>query len=154
MKDLQIAILTVADALDLSYLLTVDNSDYRKYFLPFDTTPQSLSAMLANTREDRFWGIRSGPNLIGMFMLRGLDQGYQIPSFGVYIAQKSSGKGLSKLALHYVLAWCRLNECEAIILSVHPNNVYARRVYETTGFQFTGKFSELGHRIYQKRFSA
>jgi len=154
LKDLKISTIKPTDAPALSYLLSADAQGDRQYFVPFDTAPESLSTRLASARRDCYWGIFEGTRLVGMFMARGLDEGFAIPSFGVYIAQSFSRRGLSKLALQYTISWCLLNGITDLMLSVHPDNVYARRVYEAAGFEFTNQSSKLGHWIYIKRLSS
>jgi RimJ/RimL family protein N-acetyltransferase len=85
-------------------------------------------------------------------MLRGWDEGFDRPSFGVYIAEEFSRRGLSKLALQYALSWCRLNDVSAVMTKVHPDNTSAQLVYEQAGFEFIGMCPEIGHRILEKRW--
>ena len=153
LSELTIRTLELADTPTLSRLLTADAEDYQRYFAPFDTSAESLSGILAAARRDRYWGIVVDGKLVGLIMLRGFDEGYRVPAFGVFIAQAYSGKRLAKLALGYAEAWSRLSGCEAIMLSVHPDNVRARLAYERDGFQFTGEHSRLGHRVYRKALS-
>lgn len=148
---MRVVALEPADAAELCDLLTRDNAEYRKYFEPFEVGVESVQTLLRCSRRDRYWGIWTDAELIGFFMLRGFDEGYRVPSYGVYIAQSYANKGLSKMALQYALAWCRLNDCEELRLSVHPDNLYARRVYEKAGFQFTGQLSKIGHSVYRHK---
>jgi RimJ/RimL family protein N-acetyltransferase len=90
---------------------------------------------------------------LAFFMLRGFDDGFERPSFGVYIAEAFANRGLAKLALQYALVWCRLNHVAAVMLKVHPENHYARRVYEQAGFRFTEVCPRTGHDILEKRWS-
>jgi len=153
LNDLRIHILKPADAPDLNHLLTADEPEYRRYFSPFEPSAESIAAILARAQRDRYWGIRSDAVLVGMFMLRGFDDGYRVPAFGVYISQTCSHKGLGNLALQYALAWCRLNSLDEIMLSVHPDNASARRIYEREGFEFNAEYSSKGHWIYRKKLA-
>ena len=146
---MQIASLVAAD------LLTADDKDYRQYFVPFASTGiTSLEKRLASASEDRYWGIWFKDNILaGFFMLRGFDEGYMRPSFGVYIAGAYSGKGLAGFALDYSMSWCRINNIEAMMLKVHPDNRYARRSYEKAGFTVVGTCPLTGHTVMEKRWS-
>jgi RimJ/RimL family protein N-acetyltransferase len=149
----QISIFELAahDSQELSQMLLCGRSGYGQYFHPFSFARDDLNANLSAAEQDRYWGIRCGETLAGFFMLRGWDEGFDRPSFGVYISESFSGRGLSKLALQYALSWCRLNGVSAVMLKVYPDNIHARRVYEQEGFEFLGICPETGHRILEKR---
>jgi RimJ/RimL family protein N-acetyltransferase len=154
LSELQIRGLGDADALALSSLLTADPPEYRKHFHPFPTDAAGIAAMLAAAKEDHFWGIvAGGGQLVAVMMLRGFDAGFAAPAFGVYVGEAWSRRGLATLALAFAQAWCRLNGCPDIMLTVHPDNAPARDMYEREGFLFSGEHSAIGHRIYRKTLS-
>ncbi|MFZ0549046.1 MAG: GNAT family N-acetyltransferase [Candidatus Promineifilaceae bacterium] len=136
----------------LSTLMVSEEPSYSQYFTPFSFDTKSLESRLSAAKRDRYWGIRWREDLAGFFMLRGFDEGYERPSFGVYIAEAFSRYGLGKLALYYALSWCRLNKIRAVMLKVHPDNVYARRIYEDAGFQLLEICKRTGHRTYEIRW--
>jgi RimJ/RimL family protein N-acetyltransferase len=140
----------VRDASALSRLLSNDPPEYSSHFAPFARDAESLTRMLAAATRDRYWGIHSGTELAGLVMLRGLDQGFETPAFGVYIAKAFAGRGLGSLALQFTEQWCRENDCRELMLTVHPENAAARRIYERAGFLFAGEHSSLGLRILRK----
>jgi len=153
MNDLLVSRLSPNDASALSVLLTTDENEYQQYFIPFATDIKRLEERLASVCEDRYWGVWFESNLAGFFMMRGFDEGYQRPSFGVYIARAHSGKGLSRLALDYCMSWCRMNHIRAMMLKVHPDNRYARQTYEKAGFTVNSTCSRTGHTIMEKHWS-
>ena len=152
MNDLTITKLATTDAADVRGMLAADSADYRQYFLAFGDDDRIADA-LARARRDQYWGIRSNGALIGLMMLRGFDEGYAVPAFGVYVARSHGGKGIARLALRFAISWCRLNHCDEIMLSVHPSHAEALRIYEGCGFQFAGETSAIGHRIYRRKLS-
>ncbi len=153
MNDLLVSRLTSEDASSLSLLLTTDENKYHQYFIPFAAEIKSLEARLGSIREDRYWGVWFDNILAGFFMLRGFDEGYLRPSFGVYIARVYSGKGLSSFALDYCMSWCRMNHIASMMLKVHPDNRYARQTYENAGFTANGTCPRTGHTIMEKCWS-
>jgi len=150
MQDLIIKRLFPEDAEHLSRLLTDDDSAYGRFFTPFASDAKSLSATLASVKQDRFWGLWFNETLAGFFMLRGFDEGYLRPSFGVYISPNFSRRGLSKLALEYSMSWCRLNGILKLMLKVHPDNTFAKKTYEQSGFRFLEVCPRTGHNIMEK----
>lgn len=147
MDDLAIRRLDPNDAEHLSQLLGESNENYGQYFTPFSSSRELLEKRLHEADKDRYWGLWFANELAGFFMLRGFDEGYGKPSFGVFISRKYSNRGLSTIALDYAISWCQLNHLSAIMLKVHPDNTFARKSYEKAGFLLTGKCSTTGHDI-------
>lgn len=133
MNSLGIIPLREGDAAALSKLLKSDGDAYSKYFQPFSFDADSLVKILSTSKKDKFWGVYAADALIGFFMLRGMDAGYDIPSYGVYIAKDYSGKGVSRLTLQFVEVWSKLNDIQKVMIKVHPENHAAKSVYEKSG---------------------
>lgn len=151
LRDLLITKLEPTDAEALSRLLSAETGSYLKYFRAFQFSHAAIQAILGEAARDQYWGIHINSELAGMFMLRGLDEGYEVPSYGVYISSPYSGRGLSRLTLDFATSWSLLNDISKMMLSVHADNLPARRVYESSGFIKTGRKSRIGHDIYEKR---
>lgn len=146
--------LAPSDSKELSTVLLSQNDEYSQYFSPFDFTHQSLEEILIKAVNDRYWGIRCGNSLAGFFMLRGIDDGYERPSFGVYIREQFSRRGLGKLALHYALSWCRINNIKSVMLKVHPENIHAQRIYTDAGFKFLEVCPQTGHNVFERHWES
>lgn len=155
MSDLQIRALAEGDANAVVRLLTADRAEYRHYFEPFSGNVGELASRLRDADEDRYWGVfADGAELVALVMLRGLDAGFDAPAFGIYVAERHARSGIGTLALAFAETWCRLNGRTEIMLTVHPENAVARRMYERRGFDATEERSNLGHLIYRKRIPA
>lgn len=152
MKELRISQLTLEDVPSFSSLLQRDPIEYRQHFIPFSGDSEGLTRLFSYAVRDQYWGIFCGETLAGFFMLRGFDEGYERPSFGVYIAKNFANRGLSRLALDYSICWCRTNDIAAMVLKVHSENTYARRVYEKAGFRLLDVCPRTGHLIMELRW--
>lgn len=139
------------DAEDIVSILSMEDPTYISHFTPFDLDPVSVRNVLSNARKDKYWGYKIKGMLTGIFMLRGLDQGYQKPSFGVYINSANSGKGLAKLALEYATCWCSVNNIELIMLKTYEENKRALNIYLRAGFNKTGICPDTGQFILEKK---
>ena len=126
--------LTPPEAGEVSRILTAARPAYAVHFHPFAFDEESVRAQLERARRDRFWGMRSGGELAGFFMLRGFDDGYERPAFGVFIAERFAGRGLARRALTAATQWCEENGVKEMMLTVTPENAVARRIYEEAGF--------------------
>lgn len=138
---------------DLKNLITLWNNDpegYNKHFIPFEMNYENLKSILDKTIKDIFMAIIVENNIAGFFMLRGLDAGYEIPSYGVWISSKYSNKGLAKLTLQYSISLCRIARIKKIMLKVHPDNKIAFNMYKIFGFNETEIDERIGHIIMHK----
>lgn len=145
--------LTVEDAPALTALLARQGPAYLAHFHPFAFDEKTLSGVLRAARKDRFWGLRVKGELAGFWMLRGFDEGYARPAFGVFVAQAYSGQGLARLALQSALDWCTAQKVATVMLKVAPANERARRTYVCAGFDVIGVCPSSGQEILEKRLS-
>jgi len=119
-------------------LLIKENKEYIKYFTPFDLDNYyNIFNKLKEVKNDLYYGIFINNLLIGIFMMRGFDEEYEIPCFGVYISSKYSRMGILKIILNYCHSLCKINNIEKMMLKVHINNIIAIKSYEKFGFEFS-----------------
>ena len=135
---------------EISALLRKESPDYSKYFVPFTFDSDTIYRILDNLKKDSFWGIFVVDKLVGFYMLRGFDEGYDIPSYGVWISKEYSNKGLSKFTLQHASSYCKINQIKKIMLKVHPGNTAAKTTYENFGFHQEGFDSKNNNLIYYK----
>lgn len=112
--------------------------EYYTYFTAFEIDLVQISDILKAAKKDPYFGFFIQDALIGFFMLRGFDAGYEIPSYGVFISEKYAGKGLARLSVEYAIAYCKLNHIPRLMLKVHPLNIRALNLYLKMGFVQTG----------------
>ena len=153
LEDLSIKKLTSESAEELSKLLLTNDPEYSKYFIPFSFDLQTIKDRMENLKQDSFWGIFINYKLVGFYLLRGFDEGYEIPSYGVWISKEFSGKGSSKLTLQHAISFCKLNHIGNLMLKVHPDNIIAKKIYERFGFHKSGIDPNNDNIIYHIKFS-
>jgi GNAT superfamily N-acetyltransferase len=131
---IEIRSLGVGHTSDILQLIQETNRDYSQYFTAFEPNEEVISRFLKKARKDQYLGFFIQDDLIGFFMLRGLDAGYKIPSYGVFIAEEYSSFGLARLSVSYAISFCRMNRIERLMLKVHPLNTAALKIYREFGF--------------------
>ncbi len=132
--DFEISPLNKSDAAALSVFLNAQPEEYIRFFTPFDFAPDSILEILLNCEQDIFMGIFWRDELIGFFMLRGWDEGYDIPAYGVLIDERFKGHGLATISLRMSKIIGKLSGAPGIMLKVAPDNVRARKLFERSGF--------------------
>lgn len=140
-------------AKDISEVLLASGGEYSKYFIPFEFNYNSVKKVLSGMKLDHFIGIFIDDKIVGFYMLRGFDEGYSIPSYGVWISPKYSGLGLAKLTIQHALSFCKINGIKKIMLKVHPKNMKAKQIYEGFGFINNGIDRKNNNLVYYKNIS-
>lgn len=135
------------DAPLVSNLLKSQPPEYSRFFYAFSFDESAIAEILSAYREDVYSGVFWQTELIGIFMLRGWDEGYEIPSFGALIDEKHSGGALMRLTLNTAKLICEFAGVKRIMAKIHPDNVSPRGA-NRLGWVQTGVETETGNMIY------
>src|SRR5438045_3309794 len=104
--------LTNADAESLSRLLKAAPPEYAQHFHPFAFDRNSIQDVISRAKKDIITGleIHEGERveLAGFYMLRGFDEGYVDPMYGVFVGYEYRNQGLGALTLAHAESVCRL----------------------------------------------
>ncbi|HWY52685.1 MAG TPA: GNAT family N-acetyltransferase [Chthoniobacterales bacterium] len=143
MPDCIIKPLKLRDARAVADLLRCSSRTYTRFFHPFPFDEKSITQVLERAGEDQFFGLfvtqGNRNELVGFSMLRGFNEGYTIPMYGVFVSEKHAGLGLARCSLQHAETFCRLNKIPELKLKVHPNNARAKALYEACGFEIVGE---------------
>ncbi len=136
------------DALADLFDSIVKDTEARSFFHPhsFDRTTALDICANVNKRQDLFFVAFETPRIVGYGMLRGWDEGYDVPSFGVYVAQDRRDEGIGTALLDYAIEVARMKGCLEIMLKVYGSNRTAKALYESRGFLFIDCASD-GHQL-------
>ncbi len=149
-KNIKINEIDSGFAKTISQLLSNSDKNYTKYFIPFSFDVATIREILSTINKDKFFGILVDNDLVGFYMLRGFDAGYETPSYGVWISERFAGYGLSKLTLQHAITYCKINSIKKLMLKVHPENIMAKNIYESFGFIQKGIDDKNNNLIYYK----
>lgn len=147
---LQIRELLPENSDELASLMAGTEKEYSKHFIPFNFEKATIRKILNLANKDKYFGIFFQDEIAGFYMLRGFDEGYDIPSYGVWISPKYSGKGLAGLTIAHAISYCKILGVKGILLKVHPDNNSAKHIYEKAGFKEFGIDEKIGHIKYYK----
>lgn len=145
--DLAIVPLRIEDAAKVSEMLRAQPPEYARFFYAFDFSEERIANVLANRIKDVYSGIIWRGELVAIFMLRGWDAGYDVPSFGVFVAEKYRGGTFMRIALDVAKLICRLSGARRLMATIHPDNVSPRGATRL-GFVQTGVNNETGNIVY------
>ena len=147
-NNLAIRPLAIDDATALSSFLQTQATGYARFFRPFSFDADAIVDVLANARQDVLMGLYWQDQVVGFFMLRGWNEGYDVPAFGILIDESYRGCGLEMLSLETAKIICRLRGASRMMIKMHPDNISAKGVARKTGFVQSGVEAESGNLIY------
>lgn len=136
--EMTIRSLGIEDAAELSSMLQAQSPDYIRFFYPFEFDLEAISNVLANQGQDVLMGVYWESQIVVFFILRGWNEGYDVPSFGIIVDENYRGCGLELISLDAAKVICRLRGAERMMLKMHPDNITAKGVARKIGFVQTG----------------
>ncbi len=74
--------------------------------------------------------------MVGYGILRGWDEGYDVPSIGLCVLKKYQGMGLGRLLLNFLEVVSRLSGSSKTMLKVKKDNSAAKGLYESERYVF------------------
>lgn len=81
-------------------------------------------------------------------MLRGWQEGWEVPSLGIVVAPQQRGLGIGRMLMEVLHTCARLRNAPAIRLKVYADNEKAKKLYKSLGYQFVGVESD-GQELYK-----
>lgn len=138
------------EAITLQNMMVAEKREYLSHFTAF-TEPNSLYMQCLTAKNDGFFSLIFNNQLAGFFCLRGIDEGYDKPSFGVYVSSNHQGKGLARMALIKAEKWCKQLSIARIMLKVANTNSRALRLYKLNGFVPTRHCPKSGQVVMEKK---
>lgn len=107
---------------------------------PFDKTTASKLARYKG--NDVYCVLVDGDKIIGYGMLRGWDEGYEVPSLGIIIHPSIRGCGWGKILMNFLHLTAKQRGCRQVRLKVYPANVNAVKMYKKLGYVFASSQSD------------
>jgi ribosomal protein S18 acetylase RimI-like enzyme len=105
-------------------------------FHPHPFTPAAAAERVRYLGKDVYCLAVLGERILGYGMLRGWDEGYDIPSLGIAIHPDARGVGLGRAMMAYLHFEARHRRAPKIRLKVYPDNTTAVELYRSLGYVF------------------
>lgn len=106
------------------------------YFHPHPFDEATAEAICGRTGRDEYFAVFEAGEVVGYGMLRGWDEGYDVPAFGVCVRGDQRGRGLGHALLGFAIERARAAGAPSVMLKVFDDNLPARALYESFGFTF------------------
>lgn len=120
----------------IRFFRILQDSGISKHFHPHPFTEEEAKKRAQYLGEDLYYVLVEGDEVIGYGMLRGWDEGYEVPSLGIVIHPSVQRAGLGKLFMHFLHSAARRRGATRIRLKVYPYNKSAIELYKGLGYTF------------------
>jgi ribosomal protein S18 acetylase RimI-like enzyme len=127
------------EAMLTDFFSVLESHKMSRYFHPHPFTPEKAKSLCLYEGKDLYYVASDGTRILGYGMLRGWDEGYDIPSLGIVLHPEMRGIGLGKLFMHFLHAAAKLKGANRIRLKVYPENEAAVNLYKNLGYRYEGK---------------
>ena len=112
------------------------------YFHPHPLTDEAANQLAHYRGEDLYYLLVDGGSILAYGMLRGWDEGFEVPSLGIVVSPACRGKGLGELLMKFLHSAARSKGAKKIRLKVYKANLAAYKLYEKLGYQFEERSGE------------
>lgn len=109
------------------------------FFRPHPFSPDEARRLSGYSGADVYAILLHGGRPVAYGMLRGWDEGYTTPSVGIAVRNGARRKGYGRLMMAHLHTVARSRGAVRLRLRVHPENVAARRLYESIGYTYAGE---------------
>lgn len=111
------------------------------FFHPHPLTADQADALCraAATTRDGYYVAEYAGRIVGYSMLRGWDEGYDVPSWGGAVHPALRDAGIGKQLLVHAVDESRNRGAKRMRLTVYKSNTRGVHVYRKIGFEFSAK---------------
>ena len=115
-----------------------------EYFHPHPFTAEEAERRTHYEGADLYYALIIDDEIAAYGMLRGWDEGYEVPSLGIAVDPRAQGKGYGRLMMTFLHSAARVRGARQIRLKVYPDNTRAVALYRSLGYKFeSGEASQL-----------
>ena len=105
-----------------------------RHFSPFRLDEATARQIAMEPRLDLYFAAFLEEVIVGLSLLRGWDEGFEIPSFGMLIDERLRGKRVGRRLMEWTMEEARRRGCSQVRLSVNASNRAGMHLYESMGF--------------------
>jgi ribosomal-protein-alanine N-acetyltransferase len=107
-----------------------------EFFHPHPLTRQEASRRCSYRGSDLYYAATCSGEVAAYGLLRGWEQGYEVPSLGIAVSPAYRGRGLARPFMVFLHAAAHLRGAPSIRLTVYESNVKAKELYRGLGYTY------------------
>lgn len=117
-----------------AFLIALQRTGAEKFFHPHALDASAADRITRYDGADYYCGGFVGTAIVAYGMLRGWDEGFDVPSAGLAVHPDWRSRGIACLAMQHLHAEALSRGARRVRLTVHPANVRAIALYTTLGY--------------------
>jgi ribosomal protein S18 acetylase RimI-like enzyme len=125
-------------------LLATAKEAASRFFRPHPFTRECLDSLASAPGLDLYYVLTEGDSIRGYGLLRGWNEGYEVPSLGILIHQSARGLGFGRLLMTFLHTAAFRHGASRVRLRVHHENYRAIALYRSMKYQFADTPDDAG----------
>lgn len=121
------------------FFATLSKRGDDRFFHPHPFTADEAARLCRYAGRDLYYVATAGGRVLAYGILRGWDEGYEVPSLGIAVHPEARGAGLGRAFMAFLHAAAAARRAPRVRLKVYPDNTPARTLYERLGYRFEGE---------------
>lgn len=109
------------------------------FFKPHPLDEKAAHERAYYSGQDYYCVMSNGKEILGYGMLRGWDEGFEIPSLGIVIHPQVQRQGSGRLLMNHLHKEAQNRGAKRVRLRVNPDNTAAVNLYRKLGYDFTAE---------------
>lgn len=121
------------------FFARIDQEHEKEFFNPHPFTDYQAKKLCEYQGEDEYYVLTVKGEIVGYGMLRGWDEGFEIPSIGLHIHKDFRSIGLGSLMMNFLHIVAKLRRASHVRIKVQKDNRIAKKLYDRFGYEFSEK---------------
>jgi ribosomal protein S18 acetylase RimI-like enzyme len=121
------------------FLGALEQSGDHLRFQPHPFTDEALDRLAAHKGKDFYCVMVDDDRVVAYGMLRGWDEGYEVPSLGIAVHPSTRKEGLGRAMMQHLHETARARGAARVRLRVLEENKPAISLYEQLGYRFAAR---------------
>lgn len=122
-----------------AFLDALERSGDHARFQPHPFTDEAVERLLRYQGKDFYCVMTEGEHVLAYGILRGWDEGYEVPSLGIAVHPDARHAGLGRAMMEFLHGTARERGAKRVRLRVLEDNAPAIALYRQLGYRFGAK---------------